>query len=145
LAVSVGAFQPDVSHDVEELVVAGTAAQRFPQARTMRSEETGVNHTVGRESGTGAIATERLGHRGDESNFTLAVDESVALRNLTTIVALERLEGPALGNPCGQVFRRHHDVLAPGVTVAHVHILDETYDDARTPESLDEVESRVVV
>src|SRR5882724_3334552 len=44
-----------------------------------------------------------------------------------------------------ELARRHHQVGPPLVAVADVHELDESYDDRRPAEALDEIQRRVVV
>src|SRR5579875_3748251 len=145
LAVAVGARTPEAADQVGQLLVARTGAQHVAQARPVGREQARVQHAVRREPRARAVAAERLGDGGDESNLASAVGEAVALGDFAPIVALERLEGPALGNARDQLARRHYELLLPMVAVAHVHIFDESHDDAGAAEALQEVENRVVV
>src|SRR5262245_34390850 len=92
-----------------------------------------------------AVAAKRFADGRDEADLALPVVERVTLRDLATVVAVERRQRPALTQTREQLFRRHDLLGLPAVHRADVHVFDEAHDDARAPEALDEVEHRVIV
>src|SRR6185437_8255701 len=121
------------------------AAQRIAQARSVGCKETGVEHAVGGQSRARAVAAEALGDGGDEAHSPAAIGEGITFRHLAAVFAAERHEGPALADARQQLARRHHQLRAPVVAIADVHVFDETDDDPAPAEALDQIERGVIV
>src|SRR5207253_685877 len=91
------------------------------------------------------VAADRVRDRGDEADLALAVGERVAFGDLAAIVGLERRERPALADARGELPRGHHQLRAPVVAVADVHVLDEAHGHPGAAEALHQIERRVIV
>src|SRR6185437_6815298 len=145
LAVLVAAPDPDAAQYFDQLIIARAAAQRVAQAGSPGSEETGVQHAVRRQTRTRAVAAKGLSDGRDEADFPATVGEGIALCHFAAVLAAERLERPALADTRQQLPRGHHELLAPVVAVADVHVLDEADYYAGAAEALYQIEHRMIV
>src|ERR1700677_4774809 len=94
----------------------------------MGCKEAGVEFSFRREARPGAVAAERLSHRRDETDFPGAVVEAPALGHLAEIILRDWMHRPARGDARRELARGDHHVRTPGISIAHVHQLDEAHD-----------------
>src|SRR4051794_5693868 len=145
LAVSITPPQPYVANSLQKLLVGCAAAQQIAQTGAGVCKQARVNHAVRGQSGARAVAAEGLRHRRDKPNFALTVHEAVSLRNLATIVPLQWLQWPALRDSSHQLLGGDNNVRRPLVSIAYIHVLDESYDDTSAAEAFHQVQCRVIV
>ncbi len=136
---------PVAANHLLEIGVHGAGAHRLAQVDTVRCEQARIELAFGGEPGAGAVAAERLGDRGDESDLARAVVEAPALGNLAAVIFRDRVNRPARLDARDELARRNHHVGAPGIAVTDVHELDEAYDHRHPAEALDEVEHGMIV
>src|ERR1700726_3397710 len=145
LAVAVRAADPHGANALEQLLVARAAAQRIAQARSCGCEQAGIKDTVRGQARTQAVPAEGLADRGDKAYLAPTVAEGVALCHFTAVIALQRLERPARADTRQQFLRRYDELLAPGIAIPHVHVLNEAHDHVRAAEAFDKIEHGRVV
>ena len=94
------------------------------------AEQAGAELAVGSQPDAGAMATERLGHRGDQADFAgRAVGKAVFARGLAALMR-NLHEWPADVDALVDFRRRHHEVACPVAVRIERHEFDKAHDEA---------------
>src|SRR5690606_18270938 len=107
LTVAVGTTGPDAIDHTAEFDVLDARPHGAAQVRTPGREQARVQAAVRRQSRTGAVAAERLGHRADEADLARAVLKLPAFGDLAAVARLDRPDRPALADALDQLRRGH--------------------------------------
>src|SRR5690606_5968942 len=119
---------PHVADPGKYGLVAGAAAQQCAQIVTAGGEKAGVELTFGGDAGTGAVAAEGLGHRGDDADLAAAVLVTPAFGDFAGVIRVGGFQRQFAGDDVDDLSRADDVIHAPAVGGADVHVFDETQD-----------------
>src|SRR5690606_6308322 len=98
------------------------------QIGLLRGEQTRIQVAFGRKPGSCARTKERLAYRGNQSNFLLRADITIACCTLAEIVGFCRLEKHFMINDFDNLTARNDMFKIPAITIPHVHELNKSQD-----------------
>ncbi|OIQ78261.1 hypothetical protein GALL_400320 [mine drainage metagenome] len=110
------------------------AAQQRAQVVAVGGEQAEVELALHRQPGAVATRAERAGDAGNHADFAGTVVIGPALRRLARAVGLQRMQWKFGVYAVDHLLGRQHLVHTPAVGVAHIHVFDETQDDAAIAE-----------
>ena len=111
--VAIFFLKDNVRKLLPKIIVGGSVAQTLADVVLGDTEEAGAHFAICGEAQAIAMATERFGYRGNDSDFAYAIWETPSLRSLGLVLALNRKQFESPLNSGKDFFARNNEFFEP--------------------------------
>src|SRR3982074_2917493 len=116
----------DFLDELSELFIRSAASHQFVQIMLPNREQAGAQLAIGGDADAAAVATERMRHRGNDSNLAHAIGEAIAPSGFATLVR-NLLQRHKLRHARKNLVQRDHNLRSPNPIFFERHKLDEAH------------------